>query len=286
VGGGAAVARAASDRPTAATAYRELGFVAIGARRTSGELRQARELAAGDDGKLAAVLGIEALELTDSGRFGAAAGRFRRSVELAERAGEPRKAAWSLTLLARAELTCGELAAARADIDQARALATAERWTAYLPLVLAVSAELDLHENRLDAAGEQLTCAWTIATRLADPCWLAVTGRGLGLLAARRGNIAEAMQWLDGAYHQTSDLPPLVCRWIDAATLDAICDVATTHRQPRAKAAVAELASLGEHARMPEYSGRARTYQARLGGSRTHPGHSHRPAPSRRAQPV
>jgi hypothetical protein len=42
----------------------------------------------------------------------------------------------------------------------------------------------------------------------AAPGRLAVTGRGLGLLAARRGNTAEAMRSLDGAYHQTSDLPP------------------------------------------------------------------------------
>jgi DNA-binding SARP family transcriptional activator len=281
------LARVAGDRSTAATACRELGFVAAGARRSGGALlRQARELAAGDDGKLAAVLGIDAFALADSGRFGAAVQLFRRSVDLAERADEPRKAAWSLTLLARAELTGGELAAARTDIDRAGALVAAERWTAYLPLVLAVSAELDLHENRLDAAGEQLTGAWTIATRLADPCWLAVTGRGLGLLAARRGNAAEAMQWLDGAYHQTSDLPPLVCRWIDAATLDAICDVATTHRLPRGEAAVAELARLAEHARMPQYAARARTYRARLGERRPYPGHLRRPAAPRTTRPT
>jgi len=261
----AELARAAGDRSTAATVSRELGFVAVGARRGGGlQLRAARELAAGDDGKLSAVLGIEALALTDSGRFGAAVRRFRRSVELADRADEPRKAIWSLTLLARAELLGGEPATARTDIDRARALVTAERWTAFLPLVLAVSAELDLSEGRLDSAGEQLTGAWTTATRLADPCWLAVTGRGLGMLAARRGNVAEAMQWLDGAYHQTSDLPPLVCRWIDAATLDAICDVATTHALPRAGAAVAELATLAEQSRMPGYAARAEVHRARL----------------------
>lgn len=259
------LARATGDRSTAATASRELSFVAVGARDSGGlMLRQARELAAGDDGKMSAVRGIEALALTDSGRFDAAIRRFHHAVELAERADEPRKAAWSLTLLARAELIAGDLAAARTDIDKAQELVAAERWTAYLPLVLAVSAELDLHEGRLDAAGEQLTCAWTTATRLADRCWLAVTGRGLGLLAARRGNTAEALQWLDGAYHQTANLPPLVCRWIDIATLDAICDVTTTAGLPRARAAVAELAGLAAHAGMPAYAAKARGYLTRL----------------------
>ena len=263
----AELARLSGDRSTAATASRELAFVAAGAR-TSGdsELRRARELAADDPGKLAAVLGVEALALADGGHLAAAAATFRRSIDLADRAGEPRKAIWSLTLLARAELVAGEYAAARDDIDRARQLVTAERWTAFRPMVLAVAAELDLHENRLDAAGEQLTVAWTTSARLADPCWLAVTGRGLGLLAARRGNAAEAMQWLDGAMHPTGDRAPLVCRWIDAATLDAICDVATAHSLPRARAAVAELEALGDRARMPAYSRKARTYRALLTG--------------------
>ena len=269
----AELARVAQDRSTAATVSRELGFVEAGARgrRRGLLLREARELGAGDDGKLSAVLGIEALALTDGGRFGAAVERFRRSVELAERADEPRKAAWSLTMLARAELVAGDLDSARADIDRAHTQVIAERWTAYLPIVLSISAELDLYEDRLDAAGEKLTAAWTTATRLADPCWLAVAGRGLGLLAARRGKPAEAMQWLDGAYHQTSDQPPLVCRWIDAATLDAICEVTTTFGLPRAESAVAELAELSRQAHMPAYAARARAHQARRPRGPLHP---------------
>ncbi|GIE03207.1 hypothetical protein Adu01nite_45570 [Paractinoplanes durhamensis] len=262
----AELARAAGDRETAATAGRELAFVAVGARDGGGGalLRAARELAGDDDGKLSAVLGVEAFALADSGRAGPAAARFGRSVELADRAGEPRKAAWSLTLLARAELTGGDLAAARDHIGLARDLVSAERWTAFRPMVLAVAAELDLHEGRLDDAGQQLAAAWTTAVRLADPCWLSVTGRGLGMLAARRGNPAEAMQWLDGAYHRTTDRPPLICRWMDAATLDAICDVATAFRLPRAEAAVAELTALSTKARLPGYAAKARHYRSLL----------------------
>ncbi|MEU4236360.1 BTAD domain-containing putative transcriptional regulator [Actinoplanes sp. NPDC026619] len=262
----AALARAAGDRETAATAGRELAFVALGSRDNAGGalLRAARELAGDDDGKLSAVLGVEAFALTDSGRAGPASAQFRRSVEFAERAGEPRKAAWSLTLLARSELIDGNPEAAREHIDRAMGLVTAERWTAFRPLALAVAAELDLHEGRLDEAGQQLAAAWTAAVRLSDPCWLSVTRRGLGLLAARRGNPAEALQWLDGAYHPATDRPPPICRWMDADTLDAICDVATTFRLPRARAAVAELAALGSQTRMPVYAAKARTYATLL----------------------
>jgi tetratricopeptide (TPR) repeat protein len=199
---------AAADRSTAASAWRELAFVATGARRGAGALlRQARELADGDDGKLAATLGVEAIALVDNGRFDVAARRFRHSIELAERAGEPRKAALSLTNLARAELAAGRAAEARTSTERARVLVAEQRWTAFLPFVLAVAAELDLREGRAASAGEQLACAWTTAVELADPCWLAITGRGLGLLAAQQGDVAGAMRWLDSAYHRTDNLP-------------------------------------------------------------------------------
>jgi len=182
--------------------------------------------------KLSAVLGLDGLELADSGRIDLAVAAFRKSVDHAERAGEPRKVAWSLTMLAHSELVAGRLEEARNDITQAVALVAESRWTAYLPLVLAIQAELDLEEGNLDLAGERLTGAWSLATRLSDPCWLSVVGRGLGVLAARRDNPDEALLWLDGAYREPDHGVPLVSRWIDAATLDSICDLTTSWLAP------------------------------------------------------
>ncbi|BEL06731.1 hypothetical protein Q0Z83_049220 [Actinoplanes sichuanensis] len=261
------LARASGDRSTAASAGRELAFVATGARRGAGALlRQARELAYGDDAKLAATLGVEAIALVDSGRHEAGVRRFQRAIDLAEQAGEPRKAALSLTNLARAHLTAGDPAAARVCVDRAQTLVAEQRWTAFLPFPQAVSAELDLLEGRVDSAGELLACAWTAAVQLADPCWLAITGRGLGLLAARQGDVTAAMQWLDSAYHRTGAGLPQVCRWIDAATIDTICEVATAHRLPRAAASVAELEALAVRARMPRYAARAHHHRKLLTG--------------------
>ncbi|MEU4157230.1 BTAD domain-containing putative transcriptional regulator [Actinoplanes sp. NPDC026670] len=261
------LARTAGDRATAASAGRELAFVATGARRGAGALlRQARELAGGDDAKLAATLGVEAIALVDSGRHEAGVRRFRRAIDLAEQAGEPRKAALSLTNLARAHLTAGDPGAARVCVDRALTLVAEQRWTAFLPFPQAVSAELDLLEGRADSAGELLACAWTAAVELADPCWLAITGRGLGLLAARQGDVTAAMQWLDSAYHQTGAGLPQVCRWIDAATIDTICEVATAYGLPRAAAGVAELEALAVRARMPRYAARARYFGDLLTG--------------------
>jgi tetratricopeptide (TPR) repeat protein len=258
------LARAAGDRATAATALRELSFVAVGARRNStGLLRQAHDLAEGDDGQVAAVLGIEAVSLTDSGRYGEAVDTFNRSIRLAELADSPRQAAWSLALLARARIQQGDFADARADIDRARTLVSAERWTAFLPLVLALSAEVDLHQGRLDQAGEQLAGAWAMATELRDRCWLSVTGRALGLLAERRGNLQEALRWLDDARTDPDDNPK-ICRWIEVSTLDSICDISTTHRLPRARTMISQLAGISATSGMPDYLARSRAYAARI----------------------
>ena len=257
------LAHIAGDRATAATAFRELSFVAVGARRPSGGLiRQARELAASDNDKMAAILGIEAVGLTDSGRYREAIDTFGRSIALAQEAGSPRQAAWSLALLARARLQLGDYEAGRADIDQARALVSAERWTAFLPLVLALSGELDLHEGRLGTAGEQLTCAWAMAAELGDHCWLSVSGRALGLLAECRGRLDEAFRWLNAARPEPSDNPD-VCRWIEVNALDSICELSVKHRLPQAAATIAQLAEISAAASMPDYAARAHDYAAR-----------------------
>jgi DNA-binding SARP family transcriptional activator len=258
------LARVAGDRATAATAFRELSFVAVGARRKSTDLlRQAHELAEGDDGQVAGVLGLEGVSLTDGGRYRDAVDAFRRSIVLAEVADSPRQAAWSLALLARARIQQGDFAAARADIDRAKALVSAERWTAFLPLVLALSAEIDLHQGRLDQAGEQLACAWAMATELRDHCWLSVTGRALGLLAEHRGDLTEALRWLDDARADSGD-NPTICRWIEVNTLDSICDISTTHRLPRAHAMISRLAEVSAAADMPGSLARSRAYAARI----------------------
>jgi hypothetical protein len=51
-------------------------------------------------------------------------------------------------------LARGDPAAARAGAERAQALVAEQRWTAFLPFVQAVSAELELREDRLDGAGE------------------------------------------------------------------------------------------------------------------------------------
>jgi len=212
---------------------------------------------------VAAILGIEAISLTDSGRYHDAVDTFHRSIALAEDADDPRQAAWSLTLLARAQLQHGDLDSGQITIARARALVSAERWTAFLPLVLVLSAEFDLHGGRLEEAGEQLTCAWTIASELHDRCWLSVTGRGLGLLAERRGDVQEAVAWLDGACATPSDNPQ-TCRWMEISALDSLCEVSVRHRLPQARSLVAQLSGVATSAAMPHYLARSRTYTTRL----------------------
>ena len=102
-----------------------------------------------------------------------------------------------------------------------------------------------------------------MATELRDRCWLSVTGRALGLLAERRGNLKEALGWLDDACADPDDNPK-ICRWIEVSTLDSICDISARHRLPRARTMISQLAGISAMAGMPDYLARSRAYAARM----------------------
>jgi hypothetical protein len=107
------LATLAGDRETAVTAHRELGFVEVQAgRRQTAEAWLARAEALADtDVQLAPILGVRGMNASDVADYPAAFEHLRESVERAERGGDARQQAWSLSLLAAP--TCCATSAAR-----------------------------------------------------------------------------------------------------------------------------------------------------------------------------
>ena len=89
------LATEAGDAETAATAYRELGFVDVQAgRRQTAEAWLARaEALAETDVQLGAVLGIRGMNASDMGDYPAAFRHLKGSVERSGRGGDPRQQA-------------------------------------------------------------------------------------------------------------------------------------------------------------------------------------------------
>jgi len=190
----------ASDRTTAVTAHRELGFIEVQAGRRSTVdtwLARAQALAETDE-ELGAVLGVRGMNASDLGDYPAAFDYLEESVDRSGRCDDHRQQAWSLSILARAHLLRAERSQATAALARSLDLVREQRWMAFLPWPQTLQAELDLHAGDVDRAAQGFERAWVLACQLNDPCWEGMAARGLGLLNTSRGDHIAAAKWLGG----------------------------------------------------------------------------------------
>jgi DNA-binding SARP family transcriptional activator len=262
-----AQATRAGDRATAVTAHRELGFVEVQAgRRTTGEgwLARANELAETDE-EHAAILGVRGMNASDMGHYETAFGYLTESVERADRGGDRRQQAWSLSLVGRAHLLRDERSQAAAALAESLRLVHDQRWMAFLPWPQALRAELDLRGGNTATAADGFERAWTLATQVGDPCWEGMAARGLGILHAGRGDSAASLQWLDAAMARCARLPDRY-QWVHGYVLDAAASAALDRDEPaRAKPLIAALGALAARCDMRELVVRAHLHRGRLG---------------------
>lgn len=263
----ARLARRAGDPSLAAEALRDLAFV----ENAGGQVERARRLlsaaaaAAGDDrDAMSSVRGIEGMFLADRGEHGRAFQALRRSAELAERGGHLRQAAWSMSIASRSLVEREELDTAADYADQCAQLAADERWTAMLPWMDAILAELDLAGGRVADAERRLEGAWSLSLVLGDWCWQGMAARGLGLAAFARGSLPLAVRWLDEAVRRAGRGHDRYV-WTQAWVQDAVCRVTVAAELPRAGADVARLAELAARSRQPDFVVRADLHRAALG---------------------
>lgn len=258
------------DAQSAARACRELGFVDVQAGRrvrAAVWLSEARTYAErlGDDAELAAIAGVEGMNLSDQARYPEALAVLTDSVQRALAGGAGRQAAWSASLVGRLHFLRGDLEQAARSLIRSVELVERERWLAFRPWPQAFLAEIDLVEGRRDEAEQRLTEAFALSCQLGDPCWEGVTARGLGLLnAAKRPEWALATL-LDARSRCTRW--PDTYQWISGYILDATCTVAAPIKPAVAAASATELVQLAAHADMPELVCRGHLHLAAMGVS-------------------
>jgi tetratricopeptide (TPR) repeat protein len=174
-----------------------------------------------------------------------------------------RQAAWSISIASRSLLLQHELDTAAEYAEQGVRIAAEERWTAMLPWMEAILAELDLADGKVDQADRRLRRAWSLSLVLGDWCWQGMTARGLGLVAFARGDLPEALRWLDEAVRRAAeDLDRYA--WIHAWVQEALCRVTVAARLPRAVADVTRLANLAARSDQPEFTARAERHRMAL----------------------
>src|ERR671911_128658 len=82
--------------------------------------------------------------------------------------------------------------------------------------------------------------AFTIGRQIGDPCWESLGARGLGLVAARRGDLERGLSLLTEAPRICRRLPDTY-KWIEAYGIDALCSTAVEHDLSSAPRWVEEL---------------------------------------------
>jgi len=149
-----------------------------------------------DDSERAWILLTRGSLRSDAGRYEEAIPLFLDSIRHAEHGGDLRASALALTQLGRLRLLRGEDDLAAENLEQACSLADRAGWLTFASYPLSWSAEMTLRGGHVDEAAEQFNHAHALALEVGDPCWESLALRGLGLVAAQRGQHTAAARLL------------------------------------------------------------------------------------------
>ncbi|MGH3013067.1 MAG: BTAD domain-containing putative transcriptional regulator [Gaiellaceae bacterium] len=266
---GSALAEQLGENALAATGWRETGWVQfLRSRydRAETSLARATDLGRGHDEELAWVDVILGCCRSDVGHYAEAAERLRSAIDRSDRTNSVQAGAYGRAMLGRLYLLRGELDEARHMLDEALEFVQSHGWTAFVPWPESFRAEIDLRVGDVDAAEERLEHAFALGCQVGDPCWESIAARGLGLVAAERGDVPRALELLADAPRLCRRLPDTYL-WIEAYGRAALCAVALDHGAEASGLWIGELEKITARRGMRELLVHALVYRARLGES-------------------
>lgn len=263
----AALATRAELPGVAAAALRELGFSEfLRARYERAErwLVRADALADGDPaerGHIASVLGAV---YSDTAHYERAQEKLADGLELSVQTGATRRAAYTLSMIGRVHLLQGELDEAARCLDESLALVRADGWASFTPWPEALRGDVDLLSGDVERAARAYERSFALGCELNDPCWQGIAARGVGLVAAARGDLDGALEWLADAQRRCSRLPDAYV-WVGVYAHEAMCALAVEHELDSAADLVDDLVAVTMRGGMRDLAVRAQVHRARLG---------------------
>jgi tetratricopeptide (TPR) repeat protein len=264
---GTTLAEQTGSLNVAATGWREISwihFLRAQYERAEDSLTRASEHAAGNEEELAWVDLIRGACRHDVGDYPAAGQLLRSALVRASKLGSGQPLGQALTLLGRYHLMRGEMEDARRRLDQAIEEVEARGMTAFVPWPESFRAEIDLVQGDLASAEARYEHAFALGCQVGDPCWEGISLRGLGLVAAARGDVSRALELLVEAPRLCRRLPDTYL-WIEAYALDALCSVGVAHGTESAVRWIDELEATAARRGIRELVLKAAIYRARIG---------------------
>jgi len=260
------IAIAQGDVESMAAARAELGYVDfLRARYDRAERLLEQVLAPGEASPSARAKAMTYLGAVESDRsdYPRAVALLDGAIRASHAVGEPRRAAFGLSMLGRVSLLRGDLDSAEEHLRTAVEVAEAEHWLSFLPWPQALRGHVLLARRDLEGAARYLEQSFARACQIGDPCWEGISARGLALLAEATGDPDRAIVDLIAARSRANRLAdPYV--WLDVFILDALCEVGDRHGHPLTATWVEEMRERASRTGMQELTVRAMLHGARL----------------------
>ena len=203
---------------------------------------------------------------SDLGDYPRALALLHEALGLSREAGDPRRAAYALSMLGRLDLIRGEVDQADERLTAAMDLAQREHWLSFLPWPQALQGEVQLARRDTVQAAATLEQAFARACQLGDPCWEGMAERGLALVAEAGGDTDRAFTTLLDARTRSHRLADAYV-WLETHILDALCELGRRHEHPETRAWVESMCDLTSRTGMRELTVRAMLHSAALGNS-------------------
>ena len=264
---GTVLAEQVERHEIAATGWREISwvrFLRAQYDRAEESLANSSEFAAGDDVELAWVELIRGACRHDVGDYAGAGDLLRSALDRATRLGTPSRSARPSRCWDGSTSSAASSTTRAAILDRALEEVETRGMTAFRPWPESFRGELDLMVGDMAAAEARFEHAFALGCQVGDPCWESISLRGLGLVAAARGDIARALELLVDAPKLCRRLPDTY-QWIEAYALDALCAVAVEHHAEATMQWIDELEAIAARRGIRELLLRATVYRARLG---------------------
>jgi tetratricopeptide (TPR) repeat protein len=224
---------------------------------------RAEPLVRADVGERARLATLNGSILSDMGQYDRALLQLHQAQGWAEEAADARQGIYAASMAGRALVLTGQWDDA-ADVLERCIVQARHMWTAFLPWPQSFRAEVDLIRGSVAEAADRFEHAFALGCQLSDPCWEGIAGRGLGLVAAARGDAQGATAILKDTLQRCGRLPDAYV-WGSAYVLDALCAVAIEQGDDRGPAWAAQLLAISARTGMRELVARSHWHRARLG---------------------
>jgi tetratricopeptide (TPR) repeat protein len=169
-----------------------------------------------------------------------------------------------LTFLGRTHLLRDEQAEARKALERAMDVVRAAGWMTFQALPQSLIGSVELAEGRVEQASEAFEAAFALGCQIGDPCWEGMGARGIGLVLLARGDVDEAIRWLDDARVRCVRIPDAYL-WIHAYCIDTLAQVAIDNGVAGADRWVNDLDAVAARTGMNELLVRAQLHRGALG---------------------